>query len=61
MYLKCLTLIQKQVSGNILFFCSCYNFFSANVSDFTRILLIKIKNFKLSYLYKKLSYTNIFL
>ena len=41
-------------------FCSWYNVFISNVSDFTRILLVKIKNFELSYLHKKLSYTNTF-
>ena len=41
-------------------FCSWYNFFSANVSDFIRILILKIKNFERSYLHKKLSYANIF-
>ena len=44
MYLRCPTLIQKQVSKNILFFAVDITFFIANVSDFTRILLIKIKN-----------------
>jgi hypothetical protein len=39
---------------------SWYNFFIANVSDFTLILLTKITKFELSYLHKKLSYTNIF-
>ena len=41
-------------------FSSWYNFFIANVPDFTLILLTKITNFELSYLHKKLSYTNIF-
>jgi hypothetical protein len=76
MYLKCPTLIQKQVSKNILFFAVGVTFFTANVSDFTRNLLVKIKNFliknlfpykkkkiknfELSYLHKRLSYTNTF-
>ena len=59
-YLRRSTLIQKQVSTNILFFCSWYIAFIANVSDFTRILLVKIKNFELSYIHKKLSYNGIF-
>jgi hypothetical protein len=33
----------KQVSKNILFFAVGIMFFIANVSDFTRILLVKIK------------------
>ena len=37
-------------------FCSCYNFFCANVSDF--YTHFNIKYFELSYLYGKLSYTN---
>ena len=41
-------------------FCSRYNFFSANVSDLYTYFIIKTKNFELSYLYKKLSYTNTF-
>ena len=43
-YLRCPTLIQKQVSRNILFFAVGIPFFIAIVSDFTRILLIKTKN-----------------
>ena len=39
-------------------FCSWYNVF--NVSDFTRILLVKTKNFNLSYLHKKSSYASTF-
>ena len=35
-------------------------FFIANVSDFTRILLVKVKNFEPSYLHEKLSYANTF-
>jgi hypothetical protein len=58
MYLRCPTSIQKQVSKNILFFAVGITFFIANVSDFTRILLIKIINFELSYLHKKLSYAS---
>ena len=59
MYLRCSALIQKQVSKNILFFAVDITFFIANVSDFTHILLLKIKNFELlSYLYKILNYTN---
>ena len=41
-------------------FCSWYNCFGANVSDFYRFSLLKIKNFELSYLFKQLSYTNTF-
>ena len=61
MYLRCPTLIQKQVSKNILFFAVGITFFIANVSDATRILLTKIKNFKPSYLHKKLSYASTFI
>ena len=60
MCLRCPTLIQKQVSKNILFFTVGITFFIANVSDFKRILLIKIKNFEFSYLHKKLSYVSTF-
>ena len=60
MYLRCPSLIQKQVFKNILFFAVGITFFIANVSDFTRILLVKIKNFEFSYLHKKLSYANTF-
>jgi hypothetical protein len=60
MYLKCPNLIQKQVSKNILFFAVSIMFFIANVLDFTRILLIRIKNFEPSYLHEKLSYATIF-
>jgi hypothetical protein len=36
-------------------------FFIANVSDFKRILLVKVKNFfELSYLHKELSYASTF-
>ena len=59
-YLRCLTIIQKQVSKNTLFFAVDITFLSANVSDFTRILLVKIQNFELSYLHRKLSYSNKF-
>ena len=60
MYLRCPTLIQKQVSKNILFFAVGITLFIANVSDFMRILLIKIINFELSYLHEKLSYASTF-
>jgi hypothetical protein len=60
MYLRFPALIQKQVSKNILFFAVGITFFIANVSDFTRILLVKIKNFELSYLHKKSSYASTF-
>jgi hypothetical protein len=43
MYLRCATIIQKQVSRNILFFAVDITFFIANVSDFTSILLVKLK------------------
>jgi hypothetical protein len=42
------------------FFAVGITFFIANVSDFTRILLIKIINFELSYLHEKLSYASTF-
>ena len=51
---------QKQVSRNILSLAVGITFFIANVSDFTRVLLLKIKNFELSYLHKKLGYTSTF-
>ena len=60
MYLRCSTLTQKQVFKSILFFAVGITFFSANVSDFTSILLVKIKNFELSYLHRKLSYASTF-
>ena len=60
MYLRCPTLIQRHVSKNILFFSVAIMLFIANISDLTRILLVKIKNFELSYLPKKLSYTSTF-
>jgi hypothetical protein len=60
MYLRCPTLIQKHVLKNILTFAVGITFFIANVSGFTRILLVKIKNFEFSYLYKKLSYASTF-
>ena len=41
-------------------FCSWYNFFIANVSDFTRILLVKVKTFGPSYIHKKLNYASTF-
>ena len=41
-------------------FCSCYNLFGPIASEFTRISLLKIKNFKALYLQNKLSYNNIF-
>ena len=50
MYLRCPTLIQKQVSKNNLFFVVRIMSFIANVSDFARILLEKIKSFELSHL-----------
>ena len=40
--------------------CGWYNFFRANVSGFTHILLVKIKNFEISYVHKKSSYANTF-
>jgi hypothetical protein len=60
LYLRCPTLIQKQKSENIPFFAVGAIFFIANVSDFTRILLVKIKNFELSYFHEKLSYASTF-
>ena len=60
MCLRCPTSIQKtSVSKIILSFAVGIMFFIANVSDSTRILLIKIKNFELSYLHEKLSYASI--
>ena len=43
-----------------LIFCSWYNFFIANVSDFKCILLVKVENFEPSYLHEKLSYASTF-
>ena len=45
MYTRYAALSQKQASGNILFFAVGITFFIANVSDFTRILQLKIKNY----------------
>jgi hypothetical protein len=58
MYPICSALIQKQVSKNILFFTVGIIFSELMFQIFTRISLLKSKNFQLSYLYKKLSYTN---
>jgi hypothetical protein len=60
MYLRCPNLIQKQVFKNILFFAVSIIFLIANVLDFTRILLVKVKNFESSYLHEKFSYASIF-
>jgi hypothetical protein len=61
MYLSCPNLIQKQVFKNTLLFAVVTMFFIVNVSDFTRILLVKVKKFESSYLHKKLSSANFFL
>ena len=58
MRLRCLTLIQKQVSKNILFFAASITFSVLMFQIFGRNLLLEIKSFDLSYLYEKLSYTN---
>jgi hypothetical protein len=50
----------KTAIQNILLFAVDVVFFSANVSDLTRISLLKIKNFELSYFHKKLGYANTF-
>ena len=60
MYLICSTLIQKQVSKNILFFAVGITFFNANVSDFYTYFTAKNQNLEASYLYEKLSYTKTF-
>ena len=59
-YLRYSTLIQKQIYKNILFFAVGISSFAANVSVVICILLLKIKNFELSYLYKTSDYTNTF-
>ena len=61
MHLKCSTLIQKQAFENILSFAVDMTFSVLLFQIFTGISVLKIKNFEASYLYKKLSYTNIFL
>ena len=60
MYLRFSTLIRKRVIKNILSFAFDVTFFIANVSDFTRILLVKVKKFELSYIPKKISYSSTF-
>ena len=59
-FLRCLSLIQKRVSGNILFFAVCITFSVLMLQIFTRTSLLKIKTFELSYLYKKVNYINTF-
>jgi hypothetical protein len=58
MYLRCPALIQKQVSGNILFFAVGITFSVLMFHIFIGIPLLTIKNIELSYLYKKLIYDN---
>ena len=53
MYLRCSTLIQKQVSENIPFFAADIAFLVRMFQIFTGISLLKIKNFEASYLCKK--------
>jgi hypothetical protein len=60
MYQGCSTLIQKQVSGNILFFTAGIAFSMLMFQIFAGISLLKIKNFELTYFYQKLGYTNTF-
>jgi hypothetical protein len=60
MYLRCLSLIQKQVSKNTLFFAVGIMFSVLMFQIFTHILPPKVKNFEPVYLYKKLSYTKAF-
>ena len=60
MCLRCFNFIQKQVSKNILFFAVSITFSVLMFQIFTPILLLKIKNFELGYLYKKLNYINNF-
>ena len=61
MYLRCPTLIQNMYS-KISYFLQLVGirFFVANISNLARILLVKVKNFEPSYLYKQLSYASIF-
>ena len=58
MYLRRLASIQKQVSKNILFFAVGITFSVLMFQVFTRISLLKVKNFELPYLYRKVSYAN---
>ena len=60
MYLSFTNLIQKQVFKNILFFAVGIIFLITNVSDFTHILLVKVKDFEPSYLHEKLGYVTTF-
>ena len=56
MYLRCSTLIQKQVFENILFFVIDITFSVLMFQIFAHISLLKSENFRYSYRYKKLSY-----
>ena len=50
----------KTNNQNCLTFCSCYEFFYDKVSDFKTYFTAKIQNYNPSYIFKKLSYINIF-
>lgn len=60
MYLRCPTLIQKQVSRNILLIAVDITFLALMFQIFTPIPLLKVKNFKPLYLCEILSYTSNF-
>jgi hypothetical protein len=60
MYLRCPTLIQKQVSGNILFLAVDITFLELTFQVFTSIPLLKIKSFEPLYLCEILRYTSNF-
>jgi hypothetical protein len=58
MYLRCSSLIQKQVSKNILFFAVDITFSVLMFQIFADFSRLKIKSFEPLYLSKQLSYTN---
>jgi hypothetical protein len=60
MYLRCPTLIQKQVFKDIPFVAVDITFSRLKFQIFTHILPLKIENLELSYFYRKLSFTKTF-
>jgi hypothetical protein len=58
MYLRCPTLIQKQVSRNILLIAVDITFLALMFQIFTPIPLLKVKSFEPLYLCEILSYTS---
>jgi hypothetical protein len=59
-YLGYLSLTHKRAYKNTLFVALYIAFFMLMFQIFIHILLLKVKNFELSYLYKKLSYVSTF-